>query len=868
MLYIVKRIHYNSHLSHVKFHDSPKKQTTHHLTMNKLRSLTKNEPPRLFIVHVNSSVKIELFLQNKEPIGFLFGAIEHKLNVTIDDKKYQLYTSDNAQVNLNALAKQVKQNEFWIKPEYDLLKENANKVFGLELTSITERHPTSRLPNVLHKCFEFLDKERSLRTIGLFRLCGNRSEVEKYKKLFESPAAKDIDFPSSIDPNIVAGVVKVYFRDLPEPLLLSNNFQTVVDIGEMINETDRLKRLKDLIHSLPIPHYEVLKYVIEYVLTLIMYSAKNKITSNNMAIVFGPLWIRKAKEQQLDAKKDAREENQSKRRGLSQRIKNIYIHTIGSMIENYSFLFEGSVVQHGSSSSTQHPHQVPAIVETDAPQQQDKTSKLRELLTNLAQQRNEATTSSESSSKQSAFSIRPSDQQQQQQQQQESQVPKFDKSQFFAKLKEANHGMPTKTPRNVGTYRQPETTPTLTTLLPTLTNPSPRSNSVINTTNPSPRQQALEQQQQRMSMNMSGDTSTWSKIIYDLEEKLTQERELNEKLKQEKDSVSREALDRRKELNKELDDYHEKHRMLKTEYDRAKNKWKDTEEEFKERITKLENEIRQLKKENLELKIASSPVNQIMVNRSQLIQQQQRQEEEHLRKKSTGTVQVSDKFKRASVRLNREYSADSDSDSGLETDDDEDDNTDKSVSTTPTTPTTTNKRLSVRSNQPNLFEDKKQSTTATPNSPSSSTAAAKKKEEYIETCSMCKKGITSGDEYVQAKGNTYHTACFKCFSCQSAISGAFAEKNSKFYCKGCLEKMKSGNTSGTDSPSKPMGENTCGRCMIDIPKNEKVRALSKSFHKHCFKCFKCNSEFENNKFFALDGNPVCINCKRDSMKPK
>ena len=75
-------------------------------------------------VHLNSTNQYELILQVSDQLGAAIIALERKLNIKIDETRYGLYTNDNQQVNLNAMMKQIKQNEFWLKPEYDISKEN------------------------------------------------------------------------------------------------------------------------------------------------------------------------------------------------------------------------------------------------------------------------------------------------------------------------------------------------------------------------------------------------------------------------------------------------------------------------------------------------------------------------------------------------------------------------------------------------------------------------------------------------------------------------------------------------------------------------------------------------------------------------
>ena len=88
------------------------------------KSVFKNDKVRPVLVHLNSSVQYEIPLLSTDQLGAVILYIEKRLNITIDETRYGLFTSDGLQINLNALMKQIKQTEFWLKPEYDITREN------------------------------------------------------------------------------------------------------------------------------------------------------------------------------------------------------------------------------------------------------------------------------------------------------------------------------------------------------------------------------------------------------------------------------------------------------------------------------------------------------------------------------------------------------------------------------------------------------------------------------------------------------------------------------------------------------------------------------------------------------------------------
>lgn len=54
----------------------------------------------------------------------------------------------------------------------------------------------------------------------------NRADIEKYKALFDS--GKFESFPNTTNPHIVAGIVKLWLLELPEPVATFGAFENFV----------------------------------------------------------------------------------------------------------------------------------------------------------------------------------------------------------------------------------------------------------------------------------------------------------------------------------------------------------------------------------------------------------------------------------------------------------------------------------------------------------------------------------------------------------------------------------------------------------------------------------------------------------------
>jgi hypothetical protein len=311
----------------------------------------RGDKERVFRIHVNNHHVEDITMLPKEVLKDVFKKLESKVGVKLESSIYSLRTADQETVGLSVTIKNLSHiDELWVHPPVLTIsnttvtdagdsasvkkEDTSGAAFGVSLRKMKRAKETG-LPYVLQKCFDYLGKERSLRTIGLFRLNGNKKEIQRLKQKFDEYEAgneQEVEFANTIDPNVVTGVVKAFFAELPEPLL--DPYQRFADIGGLTDEQTRIKKLKDAVESLPSAHRDVLRYLIEFLVKLIMYTNKNKITVFNMSIVFGPLLLRSGPYGQ-----ETIQEEGTRGHTLGDKIKSIYIGTIATMIDNYLQIF-------------------------------------------------------------------------------------------------------------------------------------------------------------------------------------------------------------------------------------------------------------------------------------------------------------------------------------------------------------------------------------------------------------------------------------------------------------------------------------------------------------------------------------------------
>ncbi|NXL33374.1 3BP1 protein, partial [Glaucidium brasilianum] len=129
-----------------------------------------------------------------------------------------------------------------------------------------------------------------MREEGLFRLAAGASVLKKLKSSLASGSSALEEFYS--DPHAVAGALKSYLRELPQPLMTFELYNEWVKVASLKDVDSRVQSLRDTCRHLPQESYNNLRYLIKFLAKLAEHQEVNKMTPSNIAIVLGPnlLW--------------------------------------------------------------------------------------------------------------------------------------------------------------------------------------------------------------------------------------------------------------------------------------------------------------------------------------------------------------------------------------------------------------------------------------------------------------------------------------------------------------------------------------------------------------------------------------------------
>lgn len=157
-----------------------------------------------------------------------------------------------------------------------------------------EDYPTALenpfVPQFVFKCVNFIEAE-GLKTEGLYRIPGNKSQGELFVKKFNEDPMMEVE-NLDIPVNAVATLLKSFFSDLPDGLITTALCGELLEAAEMTDKSSRLLMLRGVIKKLPNQNLEVLKYLITHLHTVAEHQEFNNMGSRNLAKCWWPTLIR------------------------------------------------------------------------------------------------------------------------------------------------------------------------------------------------------------------------------------------------------------------------------------------------------------------------------------------------------------------------------------------------------------------------------------------------------------------------------------------------------------------------------------------------------------------------------------------------
>ncbi|XP_068126960.1 rho GTPase-activating protein 31 [Hyperolius riggenbachi] len=169
-------------------------------------------------------------------------------------------------------------------------KSKKKGAFGCDLTEYLETSGQD-VPLVLKSCAEFI--ERFGVVDGIYRLSGVTSNIQKLRQEFGSDQCPDLSKEVYLqDIHCVGSLCKLYFRELPNPLLTYQLYTKFTEAVSCCVEEEQLSRIQNVIQELPPSHYRTLEYLSRHLTHIASFSTTTNMHIRNLALVWAPNLLR------------------------------------------------------------------------------------------------------------------------------------------------------------------------------------------------------------------------------------------------------------------------------------------------------------------------------------------------------------------------------------------------------------------------------------------------------------------------------------------------------------------------------------------------------------------------------------------------
>ncbi|EPB89478.1 hypothetical protein HMPREF1544_03709 [Mucor circinelloides 1006PhL] len=169
----------------------------------------------------------------------------------------------------------------WVTDDFHLAATAVgNDVFGGSL----KLEQDGQIPFVVRHCIDQVE-QRGLDVVGIYRLSGQSTSIQKYKALFNSKP-EQVNLAQEHDINVITGLLKLYFRELKSPLLTFEYYDRFIEAARLQDYDERMFRLKSIIQVLPVVNYKVLHFLVRHLERVKNNSHINKMEASNLALIF------------------------------------------------------------------------------------------------------------------------------------------------------------------------------------------------------------------------------------------------------------------------------------------------------------------------------------------------------------------------------------------------------------------------------------------------------------------------------------------------------------------------------------------------------------------------------------------------------
>lgn len=171
-------------------------------------------------------------------------------------------------------------------------------VFGVPVSTLTKRE-CSDMPQIVKTCITEVEK-RGMSELGIYRISGSIADINRLKRAFETGHKSVTKLVENIDIHAVAGLLKLYLRELPEPLFTHALYDKLTSALTLSDAESKKKYMMSLLKSMPEPNRTTVIALFNHLRKIASNEVQNKMSLHNISTVFGPTLLSPADDGEQD----------------------------------------------------------------------------------------------------------------------------------------------------------------------------------------------------------------------------------------------------------------------------------------------------------------------------------------------------------------------------------------------------------------------------------------------------------------------------------------------------------------------------------------------------------------------------------------
>ncbi|GAA5798598.1 hypothetical protein EDC94DRAFT_532610 [Helicostylum pulchrum] len=166
-----------------------------------------------------------------------------------------------------------------------------SSMFGFDLSERCQMENRT-VPTIVDACIKAVES-RGLEYEGIYRKSGGAAQMRAIQLAFDQGEKINLcDEEEYNDFCAITSVLKQYFRELPNPLLTFEHYDSFIAISSMNPDEKKITAFADTLGKLPKAHLDTIILLFQHLDRVFKRSDENRMTVKNLSMVFAPTLMR------------------------------------------------------------------------------------------------------------------------------------------------------------------------------------------------------------------------------------------------------------------------------------------------------------------------------------------------------------------------------------------------------------------------------------------------------------------------------------------------------------------------------------------------------------------------------------------------